>query len=262
MSNASQQEADRDEVKLAVRGLLRQANSISLTHLNNPMIQHQFRSEYLWLGKCLVDDYENGILSKNQVARYVRQERQSLIDQSKELAKYGIGFVAGVGQFLGGTGICLSSTVLSFAGASWCSTMGAAMMAHGGNNIYENSYNMTGNLAQNYKGEYTGTYGDGTGWLKKQYQKYVKRLGYSENEGNLIYGAVDIGTSVYGLWNKVKKVPNANVPNARQLILFRSFAQDFEKGWRTMSGTALGAEGLANGITIHDAIDPYLTRDK
>lgn len=262
MNNASQQEADRDEVKLAVRGLLRQANSISLTHLNNPMIQHQFRSEYKWLGKCLVDDYENGILSKNQVARYVRQERQSLIDQTIEIGKYGIGLIAGIGQLTAGYGLCITSSVFSFAGASWCSSVGVPMMAHGGNNIYENSYNITGNLDQNWNHRYTGEYGDGTGWLKKQYQKTAKRMGYSDDEGNLAYAAVDLATSAYGLKNTIKPANNSNIPNTKQFKLFYYTKQDYSKGWKTMSSSALGFEITSNTITASDAIQPYINENK
>ena len=39
-------EIEEDDVRLAVRGLLRQANMYSMSHLTNPAVQHNFREEY------------------------------------------------------------------------------------------------------------------------------------------------------------------------------------------------------------------------
>ncbi|WP_235431358.1 DUF4225 domain-containing protein [Vibrio sp. VPAP30] len=252
---------EEDEVRLAVRGLLRQANMYSMSHLSNPQIQHNFREEYRFLGKCLINDYKNGILIRDKVVGLVKQERQSLIDQATEIGKYGVGLIAGVGQLSTGYGLCITSSVFSIAGASWCSSVGAPMVAHGGNNIYENSYNITGNIVQNWKGQYTGDYGNSSGYLRDAYQSAAKYMGMNARDGDLAYAAVDIATSAYGLKNTLKTVPSANVPNAKQFKLFYHMSQDFSKGWRTMTGSALGVEGAANFQTIRSAAYPYLEEE-
>ncbi|WP_155859653.1 DUF4225 domain-containing protein, partial [Acinetobacter sp. LMB-5] len=83
-----------------------------------------------------------------------------------------------IGQTSAGFGMCVTSSVFSIAGASWCSSMGATMMAHGTNNIYEASYNITGNIVQNWKGTYTGDYGDADGYVRKTYQRIAKEKGF------------------------------------------------------------------------------------
>ncbi|MFA0114347.1 DUF4225 domain-containing protein [Vibrio sp. 10N.261.46.E11] len=261
MSHTSEQ-VEEDGVRVAVRGLLRQANMYSMSHLQDPTSQHQFREEYRFLGQCLLNDYQKGILFGDKLVRLVKQERQSLIDQALELGKYGIGLVAGVGQLSAGYGLCVTSSIFSIAGASWCSGVGAPMITHGGNNIYENSYNMTGNIVQNWKGEYTGDYGNSNSTLRKGYQKIAASVGLSERDGNMAYATVDIATSVYGLKSTLKTVPHANVPNAQQFKLFYYSSRDFSKGWRTMSKGALLNETFGNYNTLSDAASPYFNKDQ
>ena len=261
--SSSRGEISEDEVKMIVRGLLQQANTYSQTHLSDPTIQHEFREQYRFLGKCLLRDYENGILVGDRVVRLARQERQSLIDQAFELSNYGIGLVAGIGQLSVGYGGCVTSSIFSIAGASWCSTVGATMMAHGGNNIYENSYNMTGNIVQNWKGEYTGKYGDSNSMLRKQYHKAASSLGLSKRDGDAAYAIVDLATSGYGLISKKRVAEKwTNMPDSEQLMLFRYAKRDYAKGWRSMSKGSLWFEGYGNAVTAKSAISPYLDGDE
>ncbi|MBN3573701.1 DUF4225 domain-containing protein [Vibrio neptunius] len=261
--SSSRGEITQDEVKMIVRGLLQQANTYSLTHLSDPTIQHEFREQYRFLGKCLLRDYENGILVGERVVRLVKRERQSLIDQARELAVYGIGLVAGIGQLSVGYGGCVTSSIFSIAGASWCSTVGMPMMVHGGNNIYENSHNMTGNIIQNWKGEYTGKYGNSNSLLRKQYHKAASSLGLSKRDGDAAYAVVDLATSLYGLVSKKRVVQKwTNMPDSEQLMLFRYFKRDYAKGWRSMSKGALGFEFGANTVTAASAISPYFEGDE
>lgn len=254
--------AREDDVRIAIRGLLSQANTFSMSYLKNPSIQHQFREEYRFLGKCLLNDYRNGVLVGNKVVSLVKQERQSLIDQAVELGKYGIGLLAGVGQLSTGYGICITSSVFSIAGASWCSGVGTPMIIHGGNNIYENSYNITGNIVQNWKEQYTGNYGDSSSVVRKVYRTAAERLGMTAKDGDAAYAAADLATSAYGLKSTLKSVPHANVPNAKQFKLFRYSALDYSKGWRTMSRGALAIESIGNFYTAKGAITPYYDEGK
>ncbi|PMS57750.1 hypothetical protein C1S88_25945, partial [Vibrio parahaemolyticus] len=174
----SRKSFDDDEVKLALNGLLNQSDMYAMMHIRDPHLRENFRDEYLFLARCMKRDYDNGILYKDRVVKLARQERQSLIEQAYEITKYTAGLVAGIGQTSAGFGMCVTSSVFSIAGASWCSSMGATMMAHGTNNIYEASYNITGNIVQNWKGAYTGDYGDADGYVRKTYQRIAKEKGF------------------------------------------------------------------------------------
>ncbi|WP_456294898.1 DUF4225 domain-containing protein [Vibrio sp. AK197] len=255
--SSTRNEMDKEEIRVAVNGLLRQVNSYSTEFLSDPLIQNQFREEYRFLGKCLLDDYQNGVLAKNRIVKLVKRERQSLIDQSLELGKYGIGLIAGIGQLSTGYGLCITSSIFSFAGASWCASTGAPMMLHGGNNIYENSYNMTGNIVQNWQGRYTGHYGDNTGIVKKGYRYAAQKLGLEVRDGDVAYATVDIATSAYGFVNTLKPAVNATISNVKQFKLYYYGAQDYIKGWKTMSRSALTVEGMADIETIRSAAYPY-----
>lgn len=254
----SYKDLEDDEVRQAVRGLIRQANMYSMSHLNDPLLQHHFREEYRFLGKCLLRDYDGGILVKDRVVKLVRQERQSLIDQAYELGKYSIGIVAGAGQLSAGYGLCVTSSVFSIVGASWCGGVGAPMMAHGANNLFENSYNIAGNIDQNWNARYTGKYGDGVGFVKKGYRIAAKHMGLSEQDADAAFAAVDLATSAYGLANKKKVVQTwKNAPDSKQLMLFNYAKRDYAKGWKSMSKGALGVEFSANYFTAQGAVAPY-----
>ncbi|WP_045424613.1 DUF4225 domain-containing protein [Vibrio jasicida] len=254
----SYKDLEDDEVRQAVKGLIRQANMYSMSHLNDPLLQHHFREEYRFLGKCLLRDYDGGIIVKDRVVKLVRQERQSLIDQAYELGKYSIGIVAGAGQLSAGYGLCVTSSVFSIVGASWCGGVGAPMMAHGANNLFENSYNIAGNIDQNWNGRYTGEYGNGSGFVRKGYRIAAKHIGLSERDADAAFATVDLATSAYGLANKKKVVQTwTNAPDSKQLMLFNYAKRDYAKGWRSMSKGALGVEFSANYFTAQGAIAPY-----
>ncbi|MGF1803684.1 DUF4225 domain-containing protein [Aliivibrio sifiae] len=239
-----------DEVKLAIRGLLAQCNSLSLECLKDPDVQNEFRRQYIHIGKCLKADYDEGIISKDEVVQYVRKERRSLIDQARDLSLYGIGVIGGIAQATGGAVMCASAPLTTIAGVALCATVGTPMMAHGVNNTYENSANIMDYL----RGEQEIK---NTGFVRQGYHLASKHLGYSNREADLAYSMVDLGLSAYGLTSTLKKVPYANVPDATQFKLFRSLASDYEKGWRTMGGGALAAEVLGNSYTIDGMYKTY-----
>lgn len=255
----SRKSFDDDEVKLALNGLLNQSDMYAMMHIRDPHLRENFRDEYLFLARCMKRDYDNGILYKDRVVKLARQERQSLIEQAYEITKYTAGLVAGIGQTSAGFGMCITSSVFSIAGASWCSSMGATMMAHGTNNIYEASYNITGNIVQNWKGTYTGDYGDADGYVRKKYQHVAKQMGFGANEGNLAYSGVDIATSAYGLLKSdPKSVAGwAEAEKVTQFKLYYYFSKDLERGWRRATKLSLFSEMAADVATIDSAIEPY-----
>ncbi|ELA6925616.1 DUF4225 domain-containing protein, partial [Vibrio parahaemolyticus] len=130
---------------------------------------------------------------------------------------------------------------------------------HGTNNIYEASYNITGNIVQNWKGTYTGDYGDADGYVRKKYQHVAKQMGFGANEGNLAYSGVDIATSAYGLLkSNPKSVAGwAEAEKVTQFKLYYYFSKDLERGWRRATKLSLFSEMTADVATIDSAIEPY-----
>lgn len=237
-------DVEHDEVDLAIRGLMAQCNTLSVECLSDPMIQYQFRNEYVHIGKCLKSDYEEGKITKDDVVIYVKKERRSLIEQARALAQYGIGAIGGIAQVTGGYAICASTPLTTIAGVALCGTVGVSMVSHGANNIYENSANIMDYL--NGEQEVSNV-----GWVKEGYRSASKTLGYGVREADLAYSSVDLGLSIYGLVNVIKKVPYASAPDATQFKLFRHLAADYQKGWRTMSKPALFGEAYGNYNTIN-----------
>jgi hypothetical protein len=241
---------EHNEVCLAIKGLKAQCNTLSFQYIKDPMLQHQLRNEYIHIGNCLQADYEEGIISKDDVVNYVKKERQSLIDQAFEISKYGIGIISGVAQVTSGYAVCASIPLTTVAGVAMCGAVGLPMSGHGMNNIYENSASLMDFLRGDQEINHSG-------WVRDAYRYASKKAGYTKKEADLAYSSVDLATSLYGLHNVLKKVPYANVPDARQFKLFRALASDYQKGWRTMSGTALSIESIGNAHTLNGMKNTY-----
>lgn len=252
-------EFDDDAVKLALNGLLDQSDTYAMMYLRDPNIREAFRLNYLYLARCMKKDYDNNVLDRARIVGLAKQEQQSLIEQATEIGKYTAGLIAGVGQLSAGFGTCVTSSVFSIAGMSWCGSVGVPMMAHGGNNIMESSYNITGNVVQNWKGQYTGDYGNSDGFVRKGYKRAAHSLGFEDREANTAYAAVDVATSLYGLLSSnVRTVVKwSNAPDSTQFKLYYYFSKDLVKGWKTMSKGSLAAEISADYFTIKNSIDSY-----
>ncbi|MGF1902063.1 DUF4225 domain-containing protein [Aliivibrio sifiae] len=235
---------DNEDVNFAINGLLAQSNTLSLQCLRDPLVQHEFRNQYLYIGKLLQSDYEQGKITKEAVVNYVKKERESLIDQGYELGKYGLGVIAGVAQVSTGYAICASIPLTTVAGVGLCATASVTLSANGLNDIYENSANIMDFLDNEQKIS-------NSGWVRDTYRYASKEMGYSDDEADFVYGLVGLATSAYGFVNVLKAAPYANVPDAKQMQLFKALATDYKKGWRAMSGTAFGFEAVNNANTIN-----------
>ncbi|WP_329604829.1 MULTISPECIES: DUF4225 domain-containing protein [Vibrio] len=145
-----------------------------------------------------------------------------------------MGFIAGVMQVTAGAGIC-------YASATTLCLIGAPMMAHGANNMYEN-------------GKY---FWDGdenaTGLVREGYQYAAESLGYSKSYGDIAYYGADLDMSAYGLAAKsttakdaaeayqiaskpnLKAMPWTKTPKAKQFKLFRYSSEDYLRGYQAMS---------------------------
>lgn len=111
-------------------------------------------------------------------------------------------------------------------------------MLHGANNVYENGRNLLEDRT------------DTEGPTRKVYQAIAMGVGQTEREGNIAYGSLDIGMSVYGLTRIVLK------PDAWRL--FRYIKTDYIRAYKTMAPQALILEGqttLQTGRQVYEELE-------
>lgn len=240
---------DIREVEKAAKGLTMQAVTLSHRYISDGGLKMQFVREVDRFEQCLVNDFKSGKKDKETVFKELQKEKQSLIEQGDLLFKKGVGFIAGVMQVTTGAGICYASA------AALC-FIGAPMMAHGSNNLYENGkYFWDGDE-------------DAVGFVRQGYQNTAEFLGYSKSHGDIAYYGADLALSAYGVLAKTNTAKNASEayqiaskPNlnpmpwtrarkAKQFKLFRYSAEDYLRGYQVMSKGSLMTEIVADQYTL------------
>lgn len=210
-------------VSAAAAKLGSQASTLGVRHIRNGTLRLQFNREVAYYAKGIVDEVSRGNKTPEQGLKALNDEQNSLLSQSLEVAQRGIGAIAGAFQFAAGAGICYASV------GTLCLLAGAPLMAHGANNAYENGRNLLGNRS------------DTQGPLRKGYQEAAKLMGGGTLEGDMAYGAVDLGLSVYGVGRMVLK------PDSWRL--FRYVNADYIRSYKVMGTKALVFEGISDGLT-------------
>lgn len=210
-------------VSKAAAHLTNQACTLSARHLKDGALRSQFNREVAYYAKCIVDKVAQGKLSPEEGLREINEEQKSLLTQSLEIAQKSVGVIAGTMQFAAGAGICYGSA------GTLCLFMGIPLMAHGTNNVYESGRNLLQSRS------------DTQGPLRKGYQATSKLLGGGESEGNMAYGAVDIGTSLYGMGRLVLK------PDAWRLS--RYLRTDYVRAYENAGSKSLAFEATSNVLT-------------
>lgn len=203
-------------VSQAAAKLGNQASTIGAKYIKDGTLRLQFNREVSFYAKSIVDDVALGKKSPEQGLMAIKYEQNSLLTQSWEVAKKGAGAIAGAMQIATGAGICYGSA------GTLCLVAGIPMMAHGANNIYENGRNLL--EARN----------DTEGPIRRGYQAAAKAVGYGEREGNIAYGATDLGLSAYALGRHVLK------PDSWRL--FRYIRTDYMRSYKGMGASAMGFE--------------------
>lgn len=211
-------------VSNAAANLANQACTLSARHIKDGTLRIQFNREVSYYARGIVNDVEQGRRSPEQGLKDIKDEQNSLLNQSMEIARQGVGAIAGALQFVTGAGICYGSA------GTLCLFVGAPLMAHGANNTYENGRNL-------WEGR-----SDIQGPVRKGYQEAAKVVGGGAFEGNMAYGTVDLGLSVYGLGRLVLK------PDAWRL--FRYVRTDYVRGYENSSNLALVLGAFSDASTI------------
>ncbi len=217
-------------VSQAAAKLGAQASTLGVRHIKDGVLRLQFNREIAYYAKSIVDDVSQGKKSPEQGLHDLHKEQKSLLSQSWEVAQKGVGVVAGALQLAAGAGICYGSV------GTLCLFMGAPMMVHGANNMYENGRNLLEGRS------------DTEGPVRAGYRAVSKALGGDNCGGDIAYGTGDLITSAYGVGRLVLK------PDSWRL--FRYVRTDYVRGYqRTSAGGLLfdRVSDLATGKGVYDS---------
>lgn len=224
------------EVSLAASYLANQACTLSAQHIKDGTLRLQFNREVAYYARSIVNSVEQGNKSPEQGLKEIKNEQNSLLSQSLDIAQKGVGAIAGMLQFAAGAGICYGSV------GTLCLFAGAPLMAHGANNAYESGRNL-------WEG-----HSDTQGPVRKGYQELAKMMGSGAVEGDMTYGAVDLGMSAYGVGRLILK------PDAWRL--FRYVRTDYVRGYENSSKAALTFEVVSDTATASSMYLEAKSRDK
>jgi hypothetical protein len=218
------------QLKQAAVALTNHACTLSMQHIQDGMLRLQFNREVAYYARGIVRDVEGGRKSVAQGVKELEGEQESLTDQSARIATQSIGLIAGGLQVTGGIGLCIGSV-------GWACVPAAIMLGHGLNNIYENGNNLLENRS------------DTEGWGRIPYHAVSEYFSGSKIGGNIAYGTVDIGLSLFGAYRlTVKK---------EAWRLYRYIDTDYIRAYKESSRAALGIDALGGGITTKGMVDEW-----
>lgn len=193
---------------------------LSSQHLQDYWTRMQFNRELAYYARRIVNDVEERRLSPEEGLAEIQGEKRSLWSQATQIVSKTAGTVGGIAQIGTGGVICYSSAGLL------CVAAGLPFMAHGANNVYENTRAL---IEKN---------NDVVGPVKQVYQSAAVAMGYSEGDGRRAYLIGDLALSGYGMTRAVLK------PDAWRL--FRYMSSDKEMAVKQMGFTGLGLEAVNN----------------
>ncbi|WP_369990844.1 DUF4225 domain-containing protein [Pseudomonas xanthosomatis] len=219
------------EVNAAASRFISYGCGVSARHLRDRSLRMQFNRELAYYAKRVVEDVYQRRISPEQGLEAIRGEANSLKSQANRIFTQVGGMAGGASQFFGGIGSCVGSY------GTTCAFHGLPLIAHGGNNFYENA-----------RGMYEGRT-DVVGPVRKKYQDVAKRLGYGEREGNMAYYATDLVISGRALGRMVLKKDAWR--------LYRYLKTDREIALKQMGAGAFFFEMTTSGITLSQLIDEY-----
>jgi hypothetical protein len=192
-----------------------------MQHIQDGMLRLQFNREVAYYARGIVRDVEGGRKSFAEGVKELEDERSGL-EKSTDALLQSIGLAAGVLQVTGGVAMCVGSYGVACG-------LGLLTAVHGLNNIYENGTNLLEART------------DATGAVRELHHFAWKSYGRTEFEGNMTYGALDLGLSGYGAFRKVLK------PGAWRL--YRYVETDYIRAYKTLNNRALMFDRSADAAT-------------
>ena len=173
--------------------------------------------------------YEQGV-------EKIKEEETSLLEQSLIWLGNGLSVFGGAGVTTAGLVLC--DTVLGCI-------VGAPMVAHGLNGIYEGSSGIFNGVMNEIDGGDRGIEVEGP--VRQLYKLSVEALGFDASIGSIIYDLIDLGGSFYG---KVKLIPKLNEFDNPVFKLFFYGRKDLEMAYKQMTSFFLTLEVWSDFILI------------
>ncbi|MCQ9091228.1 DUF4225 domain-containing protein [Vibrio alginolyticus] len=263
-------------VRQAAKSVTMHASTLGSLYIKDGVYRSKFIRDVDRWGQCLVNDYNNGNKSKDEVLSSFKREIKSLTEQGQVVTQKGAGFVAGVMMVMGSAATCVESAGVLCA-------ISTPVLAHGLNNVYENG-----------KYFYDGD-ANAIGWVRDFYQKVAISAGNFlvgngeewRRYGDIAYYGVDLSMSVYGVLAKsstlipislkntysgFRPIPKINsnmqmntswtrYAKAKKFKLFRYSSEDYLRGYQASSKFSLLVEAGSDKATAESLYKTYKNND-
>lgn len=212
------------EVNAAAAGLVSHGCTVSARYLQDRRLRMQFNRELAYYAQRVVDDVVQRRISPEEGLGRIHAESSSLVAEIRRVLEQVLGMAGGASQVVTGAGSCIGSF------GTMCVVHGMPLIAHGGNNFYENA-----------RGLYEGR-SDVVGPVRALYHGAAKNFGHSAREGDIAYYTTDLVLSGSAL---VRKVPKRG-----SWRLFRYIDTDKELKIKQLGAGGLGFEYLTSWMTL------------
>ena len=223
-------------IRIDARRLLQCADELCEKHLYHDDIKQAFKQDVESFANDIVERVDSGAMTYEQGAEKIKEEEKSLWEQSLIWSSNGLSIFGGVG---------LTSTGVALCYTGWGCVVGAPMVAHGLNGIYEGSAGIFNGVMNEIDGGDRDMEVDGP--LRKLYQSGAEAIGYDASIGDIIYDVVDLKGSLYG---KVKLIPKLNEFGDPVFKLFSYARKDLEMAYKQMTSFFLTLEVWSDFILI------------
>ncbi|RKS87439.1 uncharacterized protein DUF4225 [Orbus hercynius] len=184
----------------------------------------------------LLINVDNGTMTYEQGSEKIKEEEDSLWNQSFQWLTNGLSIFGGVGMVMAGWALCSTGV--------GC-LIGAPLVLHGANSVYEGTVGVASGIANLMDGKNRDLNINGP--LRQVYQSSATELGFDASVGTLTYDLVDFGISIRG---KLKLVPKLNEFGDPKFKLFFYGRQDLERAYLQMSRKLLGAEIFSDTLSL------------
>lgn len=209
------------DVDQAAEELMTLGCKVGAAHINDGAMRLSFLGEISAFTEEVYQDIEDGVMSAAEGVEALWDEHEALRDKAAFYVMNGITTGAGAMQIK--AGFAVTGGTLGIG-----SPFGALLISHGANNIYEGSVN-TYNGPKDLNAQ---------GPLRLGYQTLMGGV----NEGNMLYGSIDIFSSAGSLMILKRK--------SKSIQLFRRDPINFEYAYKQSGKLALIFEGIANFVTV------------
>ena len=230
-------------IRIDARRLLQCADELCEKHLYYDDIKQAFKQDVEAFANDIVEKVDSGAMTYEQGEEKIKEEEKSLLDQSLIWIGNGLSVFGGAGVTTAGLVLC--DTVLGCV-------VGAPMVAHGLNGIYEGSAGIFNGVMNEIDGGDRGIEVEGP--VRQLYKLSVEALGFDASIGSIIYDLIDLGGSFYG---KVKLIPKLNEFDNPVFKLFFYGRKDLEMAYKQMSKLMLNTEFFSDIISLYNLYQEF-----